>query len=234
MLPCLASVNAMPRRNYDDDDDDFDDRPRPRTRRRYEDDDEDYDPRPGRRQGSSGSNVAIIVIAVAAGGGLLLVLAGFGAYFALRSRPVAAPVVVNNPVPPPVIAPPPPVIGAPALPVIPGMPVVPGPGIPAAGNQIAISNLRTQRGFAGRTELVFDYTFPAGRAIGLYTAVVTEPGGQPATADLHFLNQQGAISLRAFGPGGGNFRSGTQVYVGNHAIGLRNIPSPISNTLTLP
>jgi hypothetical protein len=61
----------------------------------------------------------------------------------------------------------------------------------------------------------------------------TEPGSAPATADLHFLDRQGTITLSAFGPFGGNWKSGTQVYVGNH-VGFRNVPGPISNTLTLP
>jgi hypothetical protein len=221
----------MPRRDYDDDD--FDDRPRPRTRRQYEDDDEEYDPRPRRRQGSSGSNVAIIIIAVVIGGVVLLGLAGVGAYFALRSKPVAGPVAVNNPGPPPVIAPPP-VIGAPAAPVIPGMPGMPGPGIPAAGNQATISNLRIQRGLGGRNELVFEYNFPGGRPVGIYSAVVTQPGGQPATATLTITDQQGTISLRPFGPFGANFPSGTTVYLAKHAGGIRNVPPAISNSLTLP
>jgi hypothetical protein len=238
----------MPRRDYEDDDrpsrrryrddDAHDDRPRPRARRRYEDEEDDYDddPRPGRRRNSS--SAAPLIIAGVAVAVLVLGVAGVGAYLLFRSGPrpaqAPAPAFANGP---------PPAGGMNLLPPVgPAPPVAPAPGpmIPPAlmpvepGKQVAISNLRVQRGVGGRNELVFDYTFPAGRPIGLYSAVVGEPGGQSATADLHFLDQQGTISLSSFGPFGGTFRSGTTVYIANHTIGRRNVPSPISNTLTLP
>jgi len=232
----------MPRRDYEDDrpsrrryrDDDDDDRPRPRSRRRYEDEDDDYDDRPRRRKSGGSNSLPLILIGLGAGF-VVLLLVGVGGYFVLRpARPAqqapppqwAGMQPPGNPMP---MVPPPGPAGPPPAPIIPPalMPVEPG-------KKVAISNLRVQRGIGGRSELVFDYSFAAGRPIGLYTAVVTEPGGQPATADLHFLEQSGTISLSSFGPFGGNFRTGTTVFIGNHAIGLRNIPTPISNTLTLP
>jgi hypothetical protein len=233
----------MPRRDYEDDDrpsrrryrDEDDDRPRPRSRRRYEDEEDDYDDRPRRRKSGGSNSLPLILIGLGAAF-VVLLLVGFVGYFFLRpARPAQQ-------------APPPQWAGMPPPPVNP-MPMVPpaGPGGPPTaplippglmpvepGKQVAISNLRVQRGIGGRSELVFDYSFAAGRPIGLYSAVVTEPGGQSATADLHFLDQQGTISLSSFGPFGGNFRSGTKVYISTHAIGIRNVPPPISNTLTLP
>jgi hypothetical protein len=232
----------MPRRDYEDDrpsrrryrDEDDDDLPRPRSRRRYEDD--DYNDRPRRRKSGGSNSLPLILILIALGAGsVLLLLVGVGGYIYLRpARPAQqAPAPQWAGMPPPgnpmPMNPPAGPGGPPPAPIIPPalMPVEPG-------KQVAISNLRVQRGIGGRSELVFNYTFAAGRPIGLYTAVVTEPGGQPATADLHFLEQSGTISLSSFGPFGGTFRSGTTVYIGNHAIGFRNLPAPISNTLTLP
>jgi len=236
----------MPRRDYEDDDrptrrrsrewDDDDDRPPSRARRRYEDEEDDYDddPRPGRRRKSS--SAAPLIIGGLAVAVLVLGVAGVGAYLLLRSgpRPAQPPPAFAN-VPPPAagmnpMAP----VGPPPAPPPVGPMIPPGLMPVEPGKQVAISNLRVQRGIGGRSELVFDYSFPAGRPIGLYSAVVTEPGGQSATADLHFLEQQGTISLSSFGPFGGNFRSGTKVYISTHAIGFRNVPPPISNTLTLP
>jgi hypothetical protein len=224
----------MPRRDFDDDDDD---RPRPRPRRRYEDDEDDYyEPPRRRRRPPAKSNPVPLIVGLAIGGVFLLSAISIGAYFVVRAANRPAPPAMANAGAPPINNMP----GLPVGPAPPGPPAVGmpgGPGLPAApGNwQVTISNLRVQAGFAGRSELAFDYQFANGRPIGAWlTAVITEPGGQQSTADLHFLEQQGTISLRSFGPFGGNFASGTRVFIANHVIGIHNNPSPISNTLTLP
>jgi hypothetical protein len=225
----------MPRRDYDDDDD-FDDRPHPRTRRRYDDDDDDdYDPRPHRRRRAANSNVAPLIIGLVVGGVVLLGVAGTVGYLAFRAAP--KPMPVANAGAPPIVAPMGPNNGA-MIPGGPGAPapIAPLPGMPGAAGiqQVTISNLRVQRGIAGRTELVFDYQFLGGRPIGIFSAVVIGPGGTSGTATIHMHDEQGTISLSQFGPFGGNFQSGTKVYLSNHAIGIGNTPPPISNTLTLP
>jgi hypothetical protein len=247
----------MPRRDYEDDDlprprrrdpYDDDDRPRPRSRRHDEEDDYDDDPRPRRRQ----SNPAPIILAVVGGGLLLLVAVVVAGILVFRASARPAPPPNPPPMawgggPPPAMAPmrpeipqggppfgPPGVGGPPMPPAPPGM----APRPPAQGNEVTISNLRLERGFAGRNELLFDYEFTRGRPFGLdYVAVVIDPKGEHATTDLHFLEQKNTIRLQEFGPFGGNFPSGTKVYIGKRQFGPRfnaPAPSPISNTLTLP
>ena len=242
----------MPRRDYDEYDDDRprrsyrrdpdDDRPRPSSRRYDEAD--DYDDRPPHRRGKS-SSPAPVILAVVGIAFLFLIGAAVVGFLVFRSaakpNPAPAPAWAGGPPPPQMpMGPqfgPPPGMGGPAMP--PGMPVPAPPPTPAPqGNEVTISNLKLQRGFAGRNELVFDYKFHRGRPIGLsYVAVVTQPDGQQATADLHVFDQEGTLSLREFGPFGGNFPSRTTVYIGKRQFGPRlgvPAPPPISNTLTLP
>jgi hypothetical protein len=109
------------------------------------------------------------------------------------------------------------------------------------GNECAISNLRKSQfpfsGFGGQPALMFDYEFPRGQpGFGprLLVAVVTEPGGRPATATLSPLTDDtGTVSVAPLG-GPGAFPRGTTVYVGDQInAGLDGLPKRVSNILML-
>jgi hypothetical protein len=224
----------MPRRNYDDDlpprsrrrrfddEDDYDDRPRSRSR--YDDDDDD-DYLPPRRRGSNSGALPMVIVGIVIGA--VILLGGLGALvYVFRSQPAPPPQQVNFAAQQPANQPP--------IFIPPGVPkqVIP----PELANECVISNLRlTNNGFGGRQSLTFDYEFPGGRPFGgePLVAVVTEPGKQPATANLFgFLDAKNSVSLDHFG-GFGTFPRGTTVHIARGFAHGPNAPKRISNILTL-
>ena len=121
-----------------------------------------------------------------------------------------------------------------------------GPAAPGAalvlepGMECAISNLRKSHvpisGFGGQAALMFEYQFPRGKervVPRLLVAVVTEPGGKPASATLSPLDDSGTVSIAPIG-GAGAFPRGTTLYLGDQLDeGPRGLPKRVSNILTL-
>jgi hypothetical protein len=114
----------------------------------------------------------------------------------------------------------------------------PPPGDP--GSECTISNLRKSQGlfsgFGGQPALMLDYVFPGGQdRLGprLLVAVVTAPGGPPATANLSpFMDDRGTVTLAPLDLGG--FPGGTTVYFGDRiGAGPDGLPKRVSNILTL-
>jgi hypothetical protein len=224
----------MPRSSYDDDDDlprlsrrrldddDLDDRPRARSR--YDDDDDDY--LPSRRTKSDSGAMPMIIVGIVIGAVILLGGLG-GVVYLLRAQAAPQPAQANFAAQQP--ANPPPVF------IPPGVPkdVLP----PELARKCVISNLRlANNGFGGRGALTFDCEFPGGRPFGgeRFVAVVTEPGKQPATANLFgLIDAKNSVSIDYFG-GFGTFPRGTTVYIAKgFGIGPNAVPKPISNTLAL-
>jgi len=205
------------------DDDDFDAEP-PGHASSYED--PDFADQPVRWWSRDLGATPVIAVGLAIGTLVVVIVA----VVALKPREPAPP-------PPNLVMQPPPQIPAPFGPA--GAPRA--VGVVEPGNECAISNLRTSRdplsGFGGLPALMFDYEFPRGpQGLGprLLVAVVTEPGGRPATATLSPLTDDtGTVSIAPLGLPGA-FPRGTTVYLGDQlGAGLDGRPKRVSNILTL-